>query len=512
MHAIRKTFLVCLLVILALLIPLAPAFEHAGPAMDEGSLLVYPEQVLKGKLPYRDFETFYGPANLWVLSAAYLGFGPNIFVERAVGMAYRILIFVAIFALVQRWSKILAAGCTFLTGLIILPTFLPAYAWWGGIMCGLWSIWMIATGPESKQWCFWGGILGGSALLFRVDLGPAMIVSGLPLSLLMQRPQRRSYLAGAVIVLLPLACLVVASPGELLNNLLLFPVIRVNPARHLPIFSADSYVVYLFFAHLIAVTTNLLVGAVAVYANRRDTAARLLLGLALFGLCLTHQAAQRIDLLHVVYAAFLSIGILPLSIFVALQLDPLRAMPSRRGAVLATAIVAVLLNGFVPELRDSFYRDAIKAVRAQPQESAFIIQHGRSYPLESAGGVLILGKILNQLDTLASPGDRLFVGPADLRRTYYNDTFIYYMMPHLRPSTYFLEMNPQSANRPNSRLAADVASADWLLLNHDFDSWNEQNDSSKFGSDAPMRVVAQQFELCGRCGPHDLYRRKHVGL
>src|ERR1700692_4741169 len=86
------------------------------------------------------------------------------------------------------------------------------------------------------------------------------------------------------------------------------------------------------------------------------------------------------------------------------------------------------------------------------------------------------------------------------------------MCPQLRPATYFLEMNPHSANRPNSRLAADVASANWLVLDHDTDNWNEKNDSTKFGSDLPMRVVAQQFELCGQYGPCDLYRRKPGGV
>jgi hypothetical protein len=83
-------------------------------------------------------------------------------------------------------------------------------------------------------------------------------------------------------------------------------------------------------------------------------------------------------------------------------------------------------------------------------------------------------------------------------------------MPQLQPATYFLEMNPQSANRPNSRLAADVASADWLVLDHVLDVSTEKNESMKFASDRPMRVIQEQFELCGRYGPWDLYRKKKV--
>ena len=120
--------------------------------------------------------------------------------------------------------------------------------------------------------------------------------------------------------------------------------------------------------------------------------------------------------------------------------------------------------------------------------------------------------MLNQLDRMATPGQRLFVGPADLRRTNYNDTFIYYLMPQLHPATYFLEMNPLSANRPHSRLAADVATADWLILDHRWDVWKEPNESVKYGSDAPTQVVINQFQMCGQFGNYGLFRRRAIAL
>ena len=111
-------------------------------------------------------------------------------------------------------------------------------------------------------------------------------------------------------------------------------------------------------------------------------------------------------------------------------------------------------------------------------------------------------------DGEAKPGERLFVGPADLRRTNYNDTFIYHLEPQLRPATYFLEMNPFSANRPGSRLAADVATADWLVLNRRMDAWNEPNRSREYGSDAPNQVVKDQFALQGQYGSYLLLHKK----
>ena len=51
--------------------------DHATP-MEEGFMLVFPEQVLKGFIPNRDFLHLYGPGSLWVLAAVYKVFGEEI--------------------------------------------------------------------------------------------------------------------------------------------------------------------------------------------------------------------------------------------------------------------------------------------------------------------------------------------------------------------------------------------------------------------------------------------------
>jgi hypothetical protein len=507
MHFPRRKFLVAALIIIAVLVPLWPAFEEPASPMDEGSLLIYPELILKGHVPYRDFETFYGPANLFVLSGVYAATGPNIFVERAVGLLYRILILTAFFALMQRWNTTIAAGGAFLAGFLMLSNGLPAYAWIGAVMCALWSLWMIFRADSARR-CFWGGTFAGLALLFRPDLAPAVAASGLPLFLLMQPARRWNYLGGVTLALLPLVWLtILAGPWQIINNLLLFPVFYCSPGRRLPIFLGQTYLICLFSLHVIALATNVLAGIVSVRSAGREPSSRLLLGLGLLGLGLTHQAAQRFDFGHVVSAAVLSISVLPLSILV-LQSYWRGVTVQQSDALLATAIVLVLLQGVAPELTRIARDKIIAGLGGTTPTSIFVEHRDRSFPVKSMREALSLDKTLNQLDEWASSGDRLFVGPADLRRTNYNDNFIYHMMPQLRPVSYFLEMNPHSANRPNSRLAADIADADWLVLNHHWDGWNEPNDSVNFGSDAPMRIVQNNFELCGQYSDYDLYRRR----
>jgi hypothetical protein len=507
MHFFRRKLFVVALVIVAILVPVWPGFDKPGLPMEEGALLVYPELILKGNVPYRDFETFYGPANLWILSSAYAAFGPGIGVERTVGLVYRFLILGGLFVLIQRWSATLAAGCTFLAGFVMIPIGIAAYAWLGALMCALWSLWMI-TSVQSVRRCFVGGILGALALLFRPDLAPAVIASSLPLFLLMPKARRWNYLGGVATGMLPLIGLTIfAGPGESINNLFLFPVFHSSTARHLPLFSTEQSLICLFFVHLGAVGTNIVAGVIAIRGSRQDPFARLLLGLGLLALGLTHQAAQRLDFGHLVSALVLSVSVLPLSIFI-IQSHWRNAPARPHHAALALAIVSILLMVVAPKLTRIARDEIITSLDATARGTNFVEHRGRSFPVGSARMAFSLDKALRKIESQASPTDRLFVGPADLRRTNYNDTFIYYLMPQLRPATYFLEMNPQSANRPNSRLAADIANANWLLLTHQWDSWNEPNESVKFGSDAPMRVVQSQFELCGRYDSYEVYRRR----
>ena len=69
-------------------------------------------------------------------------------------------------------------------------------------------------------------------------------------------------------------------------------------------------------------------------------------------------------------------------------------------------------------------------------------------------------------------------------------------------------MNPFSANRPDSRLAADVGSADWLVLDERWDRPNEPNLCAHEGSDLPNQVVRESFVEVTTCYSYKLYRKK----
>ena len=58
-----------LAVVVVCALPLPALWRSPGPPMEEGFMLVFPELVLRGEVPNRDFLHLYGPGGLWVLAA-----------------------------------------------------------------------------------------------------------------------------------------------------------------------------------------------------------------------------------------------------------------------------------------------------------------------------------------------------------------------------------------------------------------------------------------------------------
>jgi hypothetical protein len=474
--------------------------------MDEGSLLVYPEMVQHGAVPYRDFETFYGPANPYLLAVTYSIFGTNITVERTVGLLYRGLILIALFGLTRPWGTPIATGCLLVAGILLLPLGVVAYAWFGAMACAISFIWALAT-PGSNWRCWAGGLLAGLALVFRQDVGPAVILAALVLLQPLPWSQRLRFVAGAALGLVPFALLLFLSGAEqLVNNLFLYPVIRCGPGRRLSLFSAEPYLARVLFAQVLAAAVNIIVWFLAVRAHPKERGTRVLLALSLLGAGVIPQAWQRLDLWHLLFVAFLVIGILPLTLFSLISRRSGERFPTLI-PLAATLVVVALLSAIAPLLPGIAVADFREGLQTTPAGSVFLHQAGRSFPVGSPETVVSIGRLLDELDRLSKPGERLFVGPADLRRTNYCDTFIYHLAPKLRPATYFLEMNPLSANRPGSRLASDVASADWLVLNRAWDVANEPNRSVEYGSTEPGDIVRERFLPAGRSGSYLLFRR-----
>jgi hypothetical protein len=250
----------------------------------------------------------------------------------------------------------------------------------------------------------------------------------------------------------------------------------------------------------------LLLIAGTLLARRRgsDATAPLAIGLASVGAI--PFVLQRADPVHIESVAIVAYGLLPLA-WVVLA-NRFRQSPVRRRACALVAFFAVLFGVglFVAELvgsdillvtHRSFYADGVD-----------VKSRGRTFILGNRREAEASQSVLSVTDRLARPGDTVFVGPYDLRRAVYGPTYLYFLLPQLRPASYFMQFAPWTANRPGSSLARDILRADWIILVSKWDQIHEPNASSRLGPALPNQLVRSRFCLLIHDGSYRLFERR----
>ena len=174
-----------------------------------------------------------------------------------------------------------------------------------------------------------------------------------------------------------------------------------------------------------------------------DISARIVLSVGLLLLTFYPAIVNRADSAHIVPVAAVAISLFPI---LALPLlhergDGRVGSAKRVGIGLLTlfsslAFAHVALLGLREDARIVSGRERSFEVRAQP---------GRSFRVDSPTVARDLNRLLPVIERAATSGSSLFVGPRDLRRTNYNDAFVYYLLPKLKPASFYLELNPGTA-------------------------------------------------------------------
>ncbi len=514
-------------ILLAVAIPLRGMYRATGSSMEEGFMLLFPELLREGWTPNVDFLHLYGPGSLHALAGWYELFGNTLASERTFGLLQHLGIIFGIYALARAWGRAAAAVCALIAVLFVLtPIGLSALAWHGGVALGLWAVVFAlraqhtAAAAESRSWAA-AGLLAGVALTFRPDL---IVALGMPLGWLAWRARHavRPLVTGGVAGLVGFTPMIVhvgiVGPATAWNGMVVDPVFRLRAGRELPRPPTWSHVdgalqwiaeaippwwglpapqashqLFLWFFAVGAITVAVpLAGLRALRRTPARPAAVTLLAAGLFGLGILHQGLQRPDSTHLAWVAFVSFSIAPAAIVEAWPRGRVRA--TRRVGI-AAAAMAVLLAVVCPFFTYRYYVHAAR-VSAGDAHGGFTLQRGdRRFHLGDFLAYRAASNVVADLDQMASPGERLLVGPADLSRTMYSDVYFYWLFPELEPATYFIEMDPGLANAEGSRLAGDVASADWLILTNFWNGWYEPNDSIVPMSQAANQVVAERFCL-----------------
>jgi len=535
---------VCVAILLAaFLLPLRGLMRSQGPPMEEGFMLVFPERVLAGDLPNKDFLHLYGPGGLWGLAGFFEVLGTSLTAERLFALFQQMAVVFGVFAIARRWGRTVALGCGLASLLFIVPPIgLTALAWVGAVGLGVVAIAVGAASrdagvrdpPRAARLAVVTGLLIGAALLFRLDLAVAAGLSMVALGWGAAGLLRKRFAIGLGIGLSPyLIHLITAGPDTVIRGMVLDPVVYLRGGRSLPLpppldhFDAQLQragnltplrwplptiegpaQLTLWFFLLIASVIALAV--IAVWLIRRhpeSMRARVLLASAAFSVGILPQAIQRADSTHLAWVACVPMALLPVAV-----LEVVRArrpdVQTRTVAIAAAGTLLVVLAFVIPNFTVRSYTDYSAQTFGYHRLSYPITHDGRTFYYGRKDDADAATELLAELDSISKPGQSLFVGPTDLRRTPYSDAYFYYLIPKLDPGTYYIEMDPGVANADDSGLADEVRNADFLILSSAWDNWDEPNDSRELGSSEPNKVVRDEFCLVDRFGPHyRLYER-----
>lgn len=527
-------------VVLALAIPVLGAYRAPGAPMEEGKLLTAGELVLDGKVPHRDFEQFYGPADVWSVAAALAIGGHHLGAERLLGTVYFSVLVGSIFVLTRRYGLVAATLAAIFAGYLLVPFGVHAYSWSAGVACGLaaLAVALAASGPDTqhtRRLAFVAGALAGLALLYRADLVVALALGAAVLLPTLDRRRRLLAVVGVAITgAVPyLVHVAMAGPGPVIEGMLTDTLRRLRPGRSLPVPPPAHLTAWLdqsaptpppsrivpntpgaaqlrvfFWGTAAALAVLLAVAVIVLAVRRRHPDTPRLASVGLFTVCLVPQMLQRADATHIRFVAFAALPLAPIwAVALWSMLDA--KVPRAVAAVEALLITALLTVVFAP-----YYTARLASVDARfgigMRHVANVGANGRHFPVidplrPDAQGVLDL------VSRVAPAHGTVFVGPQQLRLANYSDSFLYWLLyPRLKPVSFYLESNPGIVNAPDSHLAADLPKADVAILSNEYDNWDEPNQSRKLGPSAPNRIIARDFCQAGEVGRYKLYlNRRH---
>jgi hypothetical protein len=521
--------LIAVVTAVAFLLPLRALLHAAGPSMEEGFMLVFPERVLHGAVPNKDFLNLYGPGSLWVLAGVYKVFGVHILVERIVGLLQLVGIAVGAALLMRWWGRWVAVVAVLLTVMFLLPTMqLTAIPWSGAVAFGLFAVTAFvqarhdaSDGKRARSaaaWAVVGGVLAGIAMLYRIDLGPALVLAGSAALWGLPRRIIRRALAGVACGLAPyLVHIALAGLGTVWRGMLVDPMLHLRAARGLPVppplnklqgvarviigierswplprLSASQQL-FVWFAALAFLTPVLV--ALALFAVRRNPEhfrPRVLLAGTLFAVGLFPQAVQRADGVHFAWVSGVLVILIPAAISETARAVRMKWRPPRVALVSSFSVIvvcALLLPTYTARRYVALVQDSM-----HPAKTIAIVNEGRTFYIgEDPGVVHSLQELLKAVERDAKPGSRLIVGNTDMRRVPYVDSFLYYLLPQYKVGTSFIEFEPGLTNRRGTPLTSEMHHADVFIASDRWLGWDEPNASMKPGDPGPQRVLRQDF-------------------
>jgi hypothetical protein len=204
---------------------------------------------------------------------------------------------------------------------------------------------------------------------------------------------------------------------------------------------------------------HIVLGALLVRHDGVAFRPRVLLAGALFGAGLFPQAVQRADSAHLAWVSGVVVALVPAALVELAHLwrPAWKSAAVGLGAGLAViAAVALLFPTYTARRYIGAVQDSVHLPK-----SIEITNDGRSWYVGSDPSFAkSITSLVQAVGREVKPGGRVIVGNTDMRRVPYNDTFLYYLLPHFVPGTASMEFEPGLTNRRGTTLSGEMERAD----------------------------------------------------
>jgi hypothetical protein len=345
------------------------------------------------------------------------------------------------------------------------------------------------------------GALLTASLLMRYDFLPAVILGPLPVLLILTPADRRRFLVGAALGLVPFVVhLALVGPNDFWRSARIALQVHGHPAR--PPFASDT--AELVTLYVVGTVLALGAGLLLERRARRDPEACVLIGGGLLAIGLLPFAVTKPDEPHLLIAALGILALLPVTATVLIRGDVLRRPTPPPGRAFALgAVLLVVFLAAADAIRVPVYHQIQALVLGRRPVTYDVTNRGRSYPLADPQTAHDVQVMMSAVDGLARPGDSVFVGPQDLRTAGTADVFIYFLLDQLRPASYFIAVDPHTINRPRNGFVRELNRADFLILT----TREVRFSAADAGPDTPNQIVASRFCVRAESGAYRLYQR-----
>jgi hypothetical protein len=319
---VSKKYLIIFILLIITAIYYLPIIKSPLAPFDESVILVGADRIVKGQIPYKDFLTIYGPAQINILATLFKLFGVSVTVERIYDIIIKSFLSIIIFLIIRRLASNKTAIIGWVMSLIWIEyTYFHVYPVYPAALFTFISVYFLLFHMEQEKTSYvvLSAISIVIAILFRHDLGGlAALVIAIFLLLRKQISKQNSwspliyYVATGVITSVPVIVyfIIYSDIDAALNDLIYYPMsIPGQQGLPYPALSRWNLPFYVFPSVLLI---GLLTFIMLIKQKKINTTAYGVLLISLVGIVFCNQLWGRSDISHLIPSSLAAILLSPI--------------------------------------------------------------------------------------------------------------------------------------------------------------------------------------------------------